>query len=148
MINNDTVDSYKKAILSITDVQITEEKKEDEGSSHIFIIKNENTSYLIKIQNAEDEYSKTKHIFSINFVLRINNVPKIKKEIDLLNAINKFNQRYAIVKCMLHKNDGKNTFWFRSESLTNSIVSSDLITNMISVLKSSPKLLTSLIKAG
>ncbi|MCP6669530.1 hypothetical protein NL517_29500, partial [Klebsiella pneumoniae] len=91
-INNDTVDSYKTAILSITDVQITEEKKEDEGSSHIFIIKNENTSYLIKIQNAEDEYSKTKHIFSINFVLRINNVPKIKKEIDLLNAINKFNQ--------------------------------------------------------
>ncbi|MDM7172553.1 hypothetical protein QUH50_11590 [Klebsiella variicola] len=148
MINNDTVDSYKTAILSITDVQITEEKNEDEGSSHIFIIKNENTSYLIKIQNAEDEYSKTKHIFSINFVLRINNVPKIKKEIDLLNAINKFNQRYEIVKCMLHKNDGKNTFWFRSESLTNSIVSSDLITNMISVLKSSPKLLTSLIKAG
>ncbi|MGS3581887.1 hypothetical protein ACB309_10930 [Klebsiella pneumoniae] len=58
MINNDTVDSYKTAILSITDVQITEEKKEDEGSSHIFIIKNENTSYLIKIQNAEDDVLK------------------------------------------------------------------------------------------
>ena len=147
MINPELIQHYKLAIASIDDLEIKNEREEDNGKSYMFIINHDNANFLIKIQSESDEDSETKHIFSINLVMRITNISKNKKDAQLLSIVNKFNEQYAIVKCILHKNKNENTFWFRSETITNELLSRDLVSNIMSVIKTSPKLLSAISKA-
>lgn len=147
MLNEDFIQNYKVAINHIDDVVIEKEKSEAEGRGYTFVVKHDNGNYLIKIQEENDEYSSTKHIFSVHFIVRMSNIPKNKKELHILKAFNDFNEKYGMVKGIYHKTKNGDAFWFRSEMLSNECISTDIITNMISVLKSSPKLLSGLIKA-
>lgn len=147
MISNDLVEYTKKNIATLDKVSDIEARYENDDKEFTIRFKFEGNVLLLKIQDESYEESKDEHVFSINYILRIKRENKNKKETDILKSINKFNERYAIAKCIHLKRDSEtDTIWFRNESLTDIGTNQKLIINIIKTLISSPKLLMDIIR--
>lgn len=131
----------------MADVLIVEEKFEKDNKALSLKLSHEGKTFLLRIQDESDEHGELDHIFSINYMLRIKQLPKAKKEIDILRAVNKFNEQYAISKCIfVRKDNDTGIFWFRSEFLTDKETSKGIVENTIGSLKAAPGLLTKILR--
>lgn len=147
MVSSEIIDFTKETVSGIDGVSIIDDFFENDKTDFVMRFNSEGQTFLLKIQSEPDEASEDTHIFSINYMLRIKNIPKTKKEIDILKSVNEFNEKYAITKCIFVSNEDKScVFWFRTESLTNKKTAASIIKGNIGSLKSAPALLTNLIR--
>jgi len=147
MISSEFIEYTKKNISEMPDVVITEEKFENENKALSLKLLHDGKTFLLRMQDESDEHGELDHIFSINYMLRIKQLPKTKKEIDILRAVNKFNEQYAISKCIFVKRDNDaGVFWFRSEFLTDKETNKGIIENTLGSLKTAPGLLTEILR--
>lgn len=151
MISNELIEQTKKTLEEMDGFTVIEHATENDDRDFVVKFSVDNTTFLMKLQDETDnlisESKELTFILSINYMLRIKKLPKTKKEIDLLKAANRFNEKYAISKCIFVKREKEgDVFWFRTESLLDSMVSGNIIKSTIGSLKSSPKLLTEIIR--
>lgn len=157
MIKTELVTTTKKNLSLIEGVDILEEKFGRDNNSLNLKFSYDGKSLTLRIQDESSEESPNKNIFSINYIIRIRDIPKNKKEIDILRSINKYNEEYAVNKCILIKeepevknknksDDNTIIIWFRSEYLNDGEVKREIIEDTIKSIKSAPSLLTSLIR--
>ena len=131
----------------MAETDIIEESFEKDNKALSLKVNHEEKTFLVRIQDESDESGEYDHIFSVNYMMRMKQLPKSKKEIDILRAVNSFNEKYAITKCILVSKDKDScVFWFRSESLADKITSKGIIENTFGSLKSSPGLLTEILR--
>lgn len=155
MINQQIVENTVKNLLKIEGLTVNNEERmgADPQSDFYGKIDFEGSVFLLKLQDesekkdGKDVGGENHYIFSINYFVNIKKMPKSKKEIDILRAINTFNEKHAIVKAIKFKTEGDAfTFWFRNEQLSNKELSTSVIKDILTTLKNAPKTLTSIMK--
>lgn len=155
MINQQILENTINNLSKIEGLTIEEEKttRENTGNDFYRHINFEGSIFLLKLQDESEEKEsrdingENQYIFSLNLFVKIKKIPNSKKEIDILRAINTFNEKHAIVKAIKFRVEGDScTFWFRNEQLSSKELDTSIIKNIIMTLKSAPKTLTGIMK--
>lgn len=155
MIKTELVTTTKDNLSLIDGVIILDEKMGDSNDSVALKFTYDSKSFTLRIQDESSDEFPNKNILSINYIIRLRDIPKNKKEIDILRSINKYNKEYAVNKCILINGDEANKnkkdeksilLWFRSESLNDGEIKKELIEDTIKSIKSAPSLLTRLLR--
>ena len=143
---NQTIDEFKKIPDTTFDIDPNYSSKDNDFFGNLVF---EGKNHLVKIQNESGkiEEGEEQFILSFNYLVRIRQIPLDISNDLIYEALNKFNETYAIIKAIYYKKDDKgHTFWFRNEQLLSTPIDHLTIKNILISLRSSPKTLMTLFK--